>query len=68
MHFVCFGYLSFEPRFFYVSLAVLELYTDLKLRDPSASASPVLGLKVRPCTTTIQLRNVGLPQDLTVEL
>jgi hypothetical protein len=47
----------FETGFLCVALAVLELtFVDqagLKLRNPLASASQVLGLKV--CTTTAQL-------------
>ena len=47
------------PKFPRLALAVLELSSvvqaDLELRDPLASASPVLGLKA--CTTVRDLRH-----------
>jgi hypothetical protein len=47
--FVCFCF--FETGFLCVALAVLELtQAGLELRNPLASASPVLGLKA--CATT----------------
>jgi hypothetical protein len=53
--FVLFCFVLFETWFLCVALAVLELTGDqdgLELRNPPASVSQVLGLKV--CTTTAQ--------------
>jgi hypothetical protein len=57
----CFLFLFFETGFLCVVLAVLELTLDeagLELRNPTASASQVLGLKA--CATTAQLSQRSL--------
>ena len=63
--FVCF----FETGFLCVALAVLELTVDqagLKLRNPPAFASRVLGLK--PCATTARLLPCGFRNNFLSSL
>ena len=54
-----FVFVLFETGFLCVPLAVLEL--GLELRDPPASASQMLGLKV--CATTAWLRTLVFNQE-----
>jgi hypothetical protein len=64
----CFLFFFFEAGFLYVVLAVLELSSvdqaGLKLRNPPASASHVLGLKV--CVTIAQLIIVTFKQEYLI--
>jgi hypothetical protein len=65
--FCLFGWLVwlgfFETGFLCVALAVLELFVDqtgLKLRNPPASASRALGLKVRATTPGSELLFIAI--------
>ena len=66
--FVLYLFLFFNTGFFCIALAVLELiFVDqagLELRNPPASASQVLGLKV--CATTAQVKRFSLAREAVI--